>query len=116
MGNYERKTEPHGQPWNKEGIKASNGERTRFRINLGNIRQLLKPVKKKIKMGLEWETLAIKELGRQRPIFSGEQNEEIVQRNILSIESWLFGFTLNDIRSLTFQSAQRTDPEQNRNC
>ncbi|KAJ8974978.1 hypothetical protein NQ317_013486 [Molorchus minor] len=54
------------------------------------------------------EDLAKKGLGYHKPVFSPEQEEQLVQ-HILSMEARLFGFTLNDLRSLAFQLAFRNN-------
>ncbi|KAG5869592.1 hypothetical protein JTB14_014721 [Gonioctena quinquepunctata] len=62
---------------------------------------------KKIKHGvLNREDSAQKELGRHKPVFSPAQEKELVEY-ILCMESRLFGSTLDELKSLAFELAER---------
>ncbi|CAK1590196.1 unnamed protein product [Parnassius mnemosyne] len=56
----------------------------------------------------------IKVLESRRPFFSAEQEEELVQ-HILGMEKRFYGLTLQDVRRLAYQLAERNNIKHNFN-
>ncbi|KAJ8972235.1 hypothetical protein NQ317_017559 [Molorchus minor] len=114
MGKYKRKT--NRQSWNADCMRQAVEEVLEGRMGylkaskvFGVPRTTLEARVKKVKKGVvRREDSAKKGLGYHKPVFSPAQEEQLVQ-HILSMEARLFGFTLNDLRSLAFQLAFRNN-------
>lgn len=112
MGKYTRKTER--QSWDENSMRQAVEEVLEGRLGYlkaskeyGVPRTTIEARVKKIKQGaLNREDSAKKGLGRHKPVFSPAQEKELVEY-ILCMESRLFGLTLDALRSLAFELAQR---------
>ncbi|KAK9659884.1 hypothetical protein QE152_g41499, partial [Popillia japonica] len=119
MGKYTRKTER--QSWDENSMRQAVEEVLEGRLGylkaskdsgklnredsakkgLGRHKPVFSPAQEK-----ELVDSAKKGLGRHKPVFSPAQEKELVEY-ILCMESRLFGLTLDALRSLAFELAQR---------
>ena len=112
MGKYKRKTQR--QSWDEDSMRQAVEEVLEGRMGYLKAskeyevpRTTIEARVKKIKQGvLNREDSAKKGLGRHKPVFSPAQEEELVE-HILSMESRLFGSTLDALRGLAFELADR---------
>lgn len=106
---YKRKTER--QLWDEDKMREAMEEVRRglsYKTAARNFDVPLMSLKRRCKGTNKLAVNAIKKLGSKRPVFTVEQEEELVA-HILDMESRMYGLTTKDVRSIAYQLADKNN-------
>lgn len=112
---YHRKTER--QSWDPQSMQQAldaikNGMPIRSAAKSFNVPVM--SLKRRTKNKNLMATENIKHLGSKKPVFSPEQEDELIQ-HILDLEIRMYGITTQDLRRLAFQLAEKNNIKHNFN-